>query len=340
MRQRLPNARTGAIFLAAALFVQAAQVAQVARGQEADEAGQLVDCGTDKVVTFPKTMSRDGRFAAGWTIRPARKSVKPVDWSQWSDRNLGPFLERYPWDRAEFDKPPYVMVEGAVDLKRRLFVETGEGWMVPPNAVWSDAEAEGRRYGVLGKTRRRGARMLLLVVADKEGLRTVDLLDGAQKAVTDFLIREARGLKFTGVFFTPQGFAGNVARVGFSAEDFYNYDQDIDGTLTIRLPEGTVQEVKRKTERDPFTDNPELAKAEARLQEVYVKLLGQLNAPGRTALEKEQTAWAAKRDRDANDEVVKPGGKGGYAQAVYEKALLDATLARISELLKRTAVGK
>lgn len=335
MRRRFFNAGGGAAFLAATLFLH---TAQVARGQE--EAGQLVDCGTDKVVTFPKTMSKDGRFAAGWTIRPARRSVKPVDWSQWAEREESRFFERYPWDRAEVVRPPYVMVEGAVDLKRRIFVEVGEGWMVPPDAVWSDGESDGRRYGVLSKTRRRGARMLLLVVADKAGLRTVNLLDGAEKAMADFLRKEARGVMFTGVYFTPEGITGNVARVGFSAENANNYDEDVEGVLTMRLPDGAALEVRRKSERDPFADNPELAKAEARMQEVYGKLLGQLDAAGQAALEKEQTAWAAKRDRDAKAAVSMPTAKGWSAQEAYETALLDATQERTSELLKRQAAGK
>lgn len=299
-----------------------------------------MDLGKTKMVAV--SVSDDGRLAVGWTLRPAHKNVKPVDWSLWSadDTDSGKFFDRYPWDPSTSDLPPYEIVELVADLKTGKSVEIDSGDKRALSVIWSKAEAGGRRYCLLSKSRHWGATVLTLVVAEKGELRVVDLLGGAEEAAQKFANKLKPKVIFTSMFFDPKGFDGNTARIGFSAENFDNHDDDVEGTLTVRLPDGAVQkttgeEVKPDERHDPFKDNPVLAKADGKLNEIYGRLLKRLDATGREALKKEQRAWIARRDADAGHaaEIEK-------TEAAKEKVLIDATERRTTELQERMAKVK
>jgi uncharacterized protein YecT (DUF1311 family) len=297
---------------------------------------QLVDWGKTKIVPF--SASEDGRLAVGWTIRPARKNVKPVDWSLWSaeDTDDVKFFGRYPWDQSMAENPSYELVEVVADLKTRKFVEIDSGDKTGLDVIWSGAVAGGRRYGLLGKWHHRGSTMLTLVVEDKAGLRTVDLLGGAEAAVDDFASERAPNVNFSGTFFTLVGIEGNTAWVEFSAENFDNHDEDAEGILTMRLPDGAVRKVDGLAADDLIKSDAALAKADAMLNNIYGKLLKRLDAAGRQALKNEQRDWIERRDSDATDAGEKPQNK--TAEEVREakvKSLLDATRRRTAELQKR-----
>ena len=57
--------------------------------------GVLVDCGTEKVVIVEETESKDGHFAAAWTLHPNGKKA-PVNWSAYTRKDPAAFLAKFP----------------------------------------------------------------------------------------------------------------------------------------------------------------------------------------------------------------------------------------------------
>ena len=63
-------------------------------GQKATDKQPVVECHGEKVMLFEYARSQDGRYAAGWTVRPD-KGVKPVDWSQIDGMGPADFADAY-----------------------------------------------------------------------------------------------------------------------------------------------------------------------------------------------------------------------------------------------------
>ena len=308
-----------------------------------DSAPELVDCGKVKIVTYAGTASEDGGYALGWTIRPRDKKTNPVDWSKWSpdDTDDAKFFNLYDWAGSGDKDPAYQFAEFIVDIKRRKFIEIDTDEHIGLETKWS-AEANGLRYGLFAKNKHRGTSMLLLVAAGKAGMKPVDLLDSARDAVID-LVQErvpAKFDQFSAVFFTLKNITGNSAKIGFSAENFDNHDDDVNGSITVRLEDGAIESVFTDDAiGKAFDSDRALSKADKELNQVYSNLLKGLPAPGRAALQNEQRNWIKQRD----EEAYKAGEKAYLAthgdaekeSAAITLALLEFTQKRAAELKAR-----
>lgn len=183
--------------------------------------GALVICGPDEVVILAGTESKDGAFAAGWTIR-ANGNYPPVDWSAYSGKNVAAFLAKYVPDDDRFpDKGGYRLVNGVVDCKARTFTPLAADDPYYPDkpycdllAVWSD-ETQSTRYGLLtnsfGNHRSESTVNLWLVVWTYRETRVLDLLPAADQAVTAYM--RHRDPKDAAKYHWTFGF-DNFAKVG------------------------------------------------------------------------------------------------------------------------------
>lgn len=307
-----------------------------------DSEPQLVDCGKVKIVTYEGTASEDGRYAVGWTIRPRDKKTKPVDWSKWSpdDDDDEKFFDLYRWDASFDGNAPYQFAECIVDLKRRKFIEIDTDEHIGFEMKWG-AEANGLRYGLYSKDRHMGTTMLLLVSAGKAGMRQADLLDDANHAV-DALLRErvpAKFDKFCATFFTLNDVGRDSADIGFSAENFNNHDDDVEGSITVRLADGAVESVlSGDTIGDAFDKDRALSKADKELNQIYSNLKKSLPPSGRAALQEEQRKWIKQRDDEAyaaGEKAYLATGDADKESAAIALALLKNTQKRAGELKAR-----
>ena len=165
-------------------------------GKPAD--GALVHCGDEQVAIVEGTQSKDGHFAAGWTLRPKTKKP-PVDWSSYHADNPDAFVAKFnPQGSVDFpDDGDYRLVNGVLDLAARTFtVLAGDAPYYPGEphseleAVWSE-DRHGRRYGVVssvfGTNHSEGTAGLWLVTLDASGVHVADIKPAADRAVGGFL---------------------------------------------------------------------------------------------------------------------------------------------------------
>jgi len=318
----------------------------------------VVDCGGTRAVPFDETVSKDGRFAFGWTIKARHAGVKPVDWSQWSAEDPEKFLEAYVFD-AESVAPgaaeDYGVVDCLIDLQARTLVELpseqpnypgkNRGYSV---VAWSEP-SEGHRYALIENDARFGTANLWLIRIDGDGVEAMDLAPQLNKAV-DPVLREKRPLLVSAyaTFFLlassekPEenaAFNGETATVPFTSDIPKSLDESsaVEGTLTLQLPEGSVMKTVCTTERDdPLEDVPELAKADGELNRVYGALQQKLGADERARLKTEQLGWIELRDSGAFDAYqAAQANNDGNPKEARNQALLKATKERTAELEKR-----
>ena len=235
-----------------------------AAGQDAPNHldGALVDCGKDKVAILESSVSKDGHFAAAWTLRP-KPGKPPVDWSVYDRTNPAAFANRYKGEDSA-DWPPdngYQLVNGLVNLSAKSFTPLpGDESYFPGeqrchlDAVWSEAQ-HGSRYAVVinaaGNRSDETTVDLCLVVASSSGVHFVDLKPAADRAVREYMHR--RDPKdFQKYYWSydfdalPNGskpletFQDNVLTIHFNA-DVPDRDKDFDsGRVIFSLPEGRV----------------------------------------------------------------------------------------------------
>ena len=240
-----------------------------ARGQTdpASLAGTLVHCGSEQVAVIEDTVSKDGHFAAGWTIRPKGRQAA-VDWSAYRRDDPSLFVRKYglndnPTANGDDpDKSPYRLVNGVLDLRAKTFTALAfESPYFPDKdrgeleAAWSE-DRHGIHYGVLansvGSNHTDHTVDLQLVEFGPGGVHVTDLKPSADRAVTDFMRRrdpkdykryawhfdfEAIG-PHSEATLTP--FKGDTLTIHFDAEVFLESNNQDAGYVSFALPQGAI----------------------------------------------------------------------------------------------------
>ena len=229
--------------------------------------GTLVRCGAERVAVLADTASKDGHFAAGWTIRPKGKQA-PVDWSAYRRDDPLPFLKRYGLndnpseDGDDPDKSSYRLVDGVLDLRAKTFTAFAFASPYFPDkyrseltAAWSE-DRHGTRYGVVansvGSNHTDNNVDLQLVEVGLGGVHFTDLKPAADQAVRSFMQRrdpkdykryawhydfEAIG-QHSEATLTP--FKGDTLTINFDAEVFLESNNQDAGLVSFALPKGIV----------------------------------------------------------------------------------------------------
>jgi len=322
---------------------------------------RLVDVDTGKAVVFEETVSPDGNYAIGWTIRPLQKDAKPVDWSLWNPDDTDKLLNAYVPNLGDppTDKDDYKFVNGVIDLKGKKFLELptdvpdyphkNRGYVV---VAWGP-EKQNPRYGLIESDARFETADFWLVTIDSSGMHEVDLADAFNKVI-DPIVREKRPLTASQYenFLSLTGgqaenvdvaFKGDSATINFESDIPKSEDDTsmVEGKLTFRLSDGKVLHVSSNSEKDdPMESVPALAKADHELNQVYSKLYQTLGPAQKADLKKEQLAWIEQRDNDAEGAWHKslddPSAHDPHD--ARNKSLLESTQKRLAELKSRLEV--
>lgn len=295
--------------------------------------GKLIDCGADKAVLFGKTMSPDGRYAAGWTLRRLDPKAERVDWSKWdAHANANSFLDDYdyfdPQVTGSGEAPlvdaaksalapagqpaaPYELLDCIIDLKKKTLLPLPSSWPYWPNknhgdfkVIWHRA-ADGTEYATVFNEARWFTHDVWLVEAKGDAMKSTPLVDPLSEAVARVL-KTKRPLScdaYAVSFFPDPDIKGSVSftkttvALLFGAEiPKLDYEQ-LGGSVIIDLRSGKIVQTKCTTPRDdPFLDNRELAKADKELNAVYAALLAKLPAAEQEKLRQQQRYWLANRD--------------------------------------------
>ena len=300
----------------------------------------VLDCGRDKVVLF----SRDGNYAIGWTARDA----KPEDWALWEKdlkEHTHEFVQRYD------------ILDCAMDFQHgRVLPLPSESPYWPDKrrgtfeVFWSPTEIKPR-YCLVQNQSRFATENLWLVRFDKSGIIQRDLVVPFGKAVRK-LLREK--MPFTAdkyaisypksdwddeFGYVPPEFHASSLDIPFTANLPKSGFDRVAGTITILLPEATIVRITSNTPNDdPLQSEPELAKADLELNDIYSALQKHLNGSERAALKKEQLDWLQQRNSEAGSGY--PGfGSEPEDEAAYKQErnhrLLTATQQRGTELKQR-----
>jgi uncharacterized protein YecT (DUF1311 family) len=328
----------------------------------------LIQCGGQTVyVGFDEsdgngcggTVSPDGRYAFGWTLNP-RAGAKPVDWSKWTLRNDG-FDDLFPFNCVPNGNPPYRSVDCIVDLKtRRLFYPLVNQPYAPEEThgdvrcAWSDPR-QGTQYALIALDLAWYTGQLLLIRLDADGLHTTDLTKQLNKALIP-LIKDKRPLEnprdFNTIFNVwpddgphakhpapPATFTAAEVEIPFLADIMHSgwaeaLRLEVDGVITARLPEGQIVGVSSATPQvDPFRDDPKLAQADRRMNQLYGELLRLLSPVGRDVLRKDQLMWIQERDGAAHDAVNAPTATSDtHLREVRNASYLHSTQDRAEQL--------
>ena len=337
----------------------------------ADDSDTLADFKGTKIVVLHDTVSPDGRYALGWTLQPASKKQKPVDWSLWAPSEKGKFLDHYHlFDAGE--SRDYEVDYFAVDLKGKTTVPIPEDFYSVHGGIyvaWS-GDAGGRRYAILQFDYKWGTGIWLLTI-DPQGMRLASFAKDMDKVVEGMLPPKKTRSSEDNMYVTYysivdedslkplQIFHGPTAGITF--ESYAPHNEDLptaNGIITLRLEDGKVLGAAPP---DPAADalqrNPGLKKADDELNNVYHSLMKTLDTPARAALRKEQREWIASRDAaieqakaraiGANaalqesrtgartEQIAAATARLASAQAALDKAQLDATRKRTAELKAR-----
>jgi uncharacterized protein YecT (DUF1311 family) len=322
--------------------------------------GTIVNIDLGKGVLFHDTTSKDGRYAVGWTIRPTKKGLAPVDWSGVASEDPSKVLDGYDCGNDELPGP-YEIVDFVVDLKsgKTLALPTdfpnysgkNRGYYATA-AAWSE-EAGGRRYGLVQNNARFFTHDFWLVCMDHAGMRQVEISSILEKKVNHILqdLRPVTADGYGAFYLVNENtsdagngrravFHGALADVPFEADipKSLTADSAVDGTITLRLADGEVVRVSSDSARiDPFKRNTALKKADAELNSSYQALLRKLPPTARENLKQEQRIWLKTRNEEAQWAIHGASSRvedEGYERAM-EKSLLKSTKTRTAELNAR-----
>ena len=212
--------------------------------------GALVDCGPEKVAVFEGSVSPDGHYAFGWTVRPGRNQ-KPVDWATYNPHTINDWLQAY-LPEPDATNPDYTLVNGVLDLRTRKFTPVPSRFPYWPNknhgdmgVAWSHGSQPGK-FAVIHNDARFFTIDLWLVETGDGNIRVVDLADPAEKSVRSFLHRRFPG-KYgdLAVTYGDVSFKNGAALLDFSAEIPKSADDSGGGgTVSVALPGGTITGVK------------------------------------------------------------------------------------------------
>ncbi len=212
--------------------------------------GGLVDCGSEKVAVFAGTVSPDGHYAFGWTLRPARNKT-PVNWTGYDPEYLFGWLQAYLPPNEDPD-PEYQLVNGVVDLRAHRFTLLNSRDPYRPHknhadmgVAWSHGSQSGK-FAVVNIDARFNTLDLWLIETSDTGFHVVDLLNPAEKSAQRF-IRQHSSWNSLSVTFGDVSFKHGEAMIDFGGEVPKMEDGPfIEGTVHVALPAGTIIGVKEK----------------------------------------------------------------------------------------------
>ena len=322
----------------------------------ADDGDYLFDAGPLKIVIMNATKSGDGHYALGWTLTRRNKKAEAVDWSLW-DTDPTVMLDHYHTGlagngSASKDYPPEYFV---VDLRNKKALKIPADYQYihgdpytggAIDAAWS-GDVDGKRYGIFEFAYIGGSGVFLASLTGKE----MQLMDtgGMDQVVQAQLPKHTPLDRYSLIYRVTEDSAGRklpvfhgpYADIGFHIGIRHDADSpSADGILTLRLADGAVTHVTptdgEDDEAEAIRDNPELRKADAELNDVYLALENKLPPAAREALKKEQRAWIEERDK-AVDNAGSGATDGAAETAMRDKAQLELTHKRTAELKTRLA---
>lgn len=246
--------------LLCSLVLLATHAAAQQEPPEDPRAGELVDCGEEKVAILGRTVSKDGRFALGWTLLPTGKQA-PVDWAAYDRKQPTAIMEKLSISAEEGEKGDYKVVDGLLDLQAKTFTPLASKFPYFPgknrgdfSTLWSE-ERQGFRYAVVGIDARLCTLNLWLIEIGSGGPHVTDLGPAADKAVGDLMRkRDPKDHDRYGIFYQfgttsrgdkgkpVAGFKNGTLKIRFSAEIPKGEDSD-SGNITFALPKGNVTNV-------------------------------------------------------------------------------------------------
>jgi uncharacterized protein YecT (DUF1311 family) len=278
----------------------------------------LIELHGEHAVLVAGSQSADGRYAAGWTVRPKKGQV-PVKWENF-EKEDNRFREDYVWNDE------YVVTNVVVDLARRAIVVT-----LPFSDPYFGGKNHGGLHTVFGPEREKRRFAMVLsdgkwnphdaVLVDLEGDRAiaVDILKVLNSAVDKYIAGQSNAKKRLNpedyatdyrLFELPEiglltGFSdAETVRIPFTSEVPKAADaRAFAGTILLRLsrdksgPHADAGEVREyDKDPDPTQDDPRVAAADKELNTAYTAARNALNAAGKTKLLEEQRAWIKERD--------------------------------------------
>jgi uncharacterized protein YecT (DUF1311 family) len=322
----------------------------------------LVDTDLGKALLFPGLITKDGRYAVGWTIRAARKGETPVDWSHWDPTDPDKLLRLYNWQRYDYQldmELPYEAVDFILDT------HTGKAATLPtelPNwpgkrddwemiARWCSG-TDGRRYGLVESSLENDeVENFWLVTLGETQMEVKDLATPMRKAVNVLLGERRPEVAVTDFLVSYRLKAGEEAvndaglvEIPFAAHvpDSSQGEFQLSGTVTLRLPDGAVAGASSDQKRlEPFVTNEALRKADETLNTIFQAALKSMPPKAAQAFKREERDWIIQRDADATQAVnIMPmdSTQQAYEEA-RENSLLKSTRKRIDELKRRLPEG-
>lgn len=311
-----------------------------------------MDTDIGKAMLFPGASFAGGRYTVGWTVRPARKGEKPVDWSRWDPTNPDKLLRQYDWQNyGDHDELPYQAVDFVLNLSTGV---TAELHTANPSWPWktdgwkmktaSCAGSNGKHYGLVENGIGDMTEDFWLVSLG-EKVVVADVTAAMRKAVNG-MIRERRPERPNpddySVFYPLQEGgelenANGLAKVPFVAPATISDQREfgLSGVLTLRLSDGTIAGVSSDSKRlAPFVTNTELRKADQELNATYQAALESAPPKKAEVLKKAQREWISQRDAAAAQAVnVTPyDASEDVCERARENSLLESTKKRVQEL--------
>lgn len=323
--------------------------------QDASSEAGLFKLGSEHVYLVAGSISADGRYAAGCTVRP-KKGQPPVKWETFGKED-GVHL-------ADYDEDPNSpLVNVIVDLQRHEVVATLKfttpyfpGKNHGAFHVVFGPEQNGHRFALAVSGGKWEPNDLVAVELGPESATQTEVLKALRAAVDKSLRTKVRSTaeRYVHDFWLhsiPEtglvtGFAGaGSVRVPFVSQIPKSESAPtFEGTVLLRLsstksgPKVDVGEVilqkDDSREPDPTQDDPRLAAADKELNTAYAALRAKLSAPARKELQDEQRAWIADRDQKVQ-EAGSAGMKLVSPRHVADHLLLKLTTERTAILRAR-----
>lgn len=335
-----------------ALLLAALALASRAFAADAPRVAGLIDLGGERAVLVDGTLSPDGRYAAGWTVRP-KKGQPAVRWEE-RDKEDGSFREHY------IESDGYILANIIVDLARRRIAATlafTEPYFGGKNHGALEAvfgpERDGHRFAIVLSDGKWDPFDVALLDLSADAAAQSDLLKTLDAAIHKHL---AKARVDPGSYSTtylinnlPElglltGFAdADTVRVPFSAEvPKSERDRAFEGAVQLRLTRGkdgphaeaiAVHEGKP----DPTQDDPRIAAADKELNAAYAARRASLAAPAKAKLLEEQRAWIIDRDQQCAAVREEASAKSHLAnpRAASDRLLLKLTQERAAILRAR-----
>ena len=324
--------------------------------QDASSEEGLFKFGNEHVYLVGGTLSADGRYAAGCTVRP-KKGQPPLKWET--------FGKEDGMNLVDYDENPNApLVNVIVDLQRRAVVATLKfttpyfpGKNHSALNVIFGPEQDGHRFALATNSGNWEPHDLVLVELGPESTAQTDLLKPLKAAMDKSLRPKVRsGVDQYAHDFWLQSIPEIGLLTGFADATTVRVPvvsqipkseatPTFEGTLLLRLssaktgPKAEIAEVAVQKddgrELEATQDDPRIVAADKELNTAYAALRGKLSAPARKELQDEQRAWIADRDQ----KVLESGNNSGSTlinpRHAGDRLLLKLTIERTAALRAR-----